>query len=279
MSDLLAIENLSAGYGEATVLSGVSLSIPQGQALALLGRNGMGKTTLINTIVGATRYRGGSIVLDGQDLTQAALRSARRRRRRLGAAGAQYLQVADRRGEHHRGRAARPLGPRQDLCAVSAPEGAPPQSRQSIVRRRAADARDRPRARAQSAHHAAGRAARGPGPDPDRGIAGGLAPHHPRGGRFGARWSSRMRRKSSASPTVPSSSSAAWSCTRATAPRSRRTAPSSKPISASPPPARGAECRSTENSLILSVGRSQLGRNGDKYSVFRLTSSCVLASL
>ena len=76
MSDLLAIENLSAGYGEATVLSGVSLSVPQGQALALLGRNGMGKTTLINTIVGATRYRGGRIMLDGKDLTK--LRSDQR---------------------------------------------------------------------------------------------------------------------------------------------------------------------------------------------------------
>lgn len=76
MSDLLAITNLSAGYGEATVLSGVSLSLAQGQALALLGRNGMGKTTLINTIVGATRYRGGSIILNGQELT--TLRSDQR---------------------------------------------------------------------------------------------------------------------------------------------------------------------------------------------------------
>jgi branched-chain amino acid transport system ATP-binding protein len=76
MSDLLAIENLSAAYGEATVLSGVSLSVPQGQALALLGRNGMGKTTLINTIVGATRYRGGRIMLDGKDITK--LRSDQR---------------------------------------------------------------------------------------------------------------------------------------------------------------------------------------------------------
>jgi branched-chain amino acid transport system ATP-binding protein len=70
MPDLLSIENLSAGYGEAIVLSGVSLKIAEGQALALLGRNGMGKTTLVNTIVGVTRYFGGSIVLDGADITR-----------------------------------------------------------------------------------------------------------------------------------------------------------------------------------------------------------------
>jgi branched-chain amino acid transport system ATP-binding protein len=70
MPDLLTIENLSAGYGEAVVLSNVSLSLAEGQSLALLGRNGMGKTTLVNTIVGVTRYLGGTIVLDGNDITR-----------------------------------------------------------------------------------------------------------------------------------------------------------------------------------------------------------------
>ena len=69
MPDLLTIERLSAGYGEAVVLSNVSLSLVEGKALALLGRNGMGKTTLINTIVGVTRRFGGSIALDGADIT------------------------------------------------------------------------------------------------------------------------------------------------------------------------------------------------------------------
>src|SRR5262249_27024763 len=67
--ELLAIDRLRAGYGEAVVLSDISLSLREGQALALLGRNGMGKTTLINTIVGVTRYLGGSIALDGADIT------------------------------------------------------------------------------------------------------------------------------------------------------------------------------------------------------------------
>jgi branched-chain amino acid transport system ATP-binding protein len=70
MRELLTIEQLSAGYGEAVVLSNVSLSLAEGQALALLGRNGMGKTTLVNTIVGVTRYFGGKIALDGTDITK-----------------------------------------------------------------------------------------------------------------------------------------------------------------------------------------------------------------
>jgi branched-chain amino acid transport system ATP-binding protein len=70
MPDLLRIEHLSAGYGEAVVLSNVSLTLAEGQALALLGRNGMGKTTLINSIVGVTRYFSGKITLDGRDITR-----------------------------------------------------------------------------------------------------------------------------------------------------------------------------------------------------------------
>src|SRR6201993_1461816 len=68
MPDLLAIERLCAGYGEAVVLSNISLSLREGEAIALLGRNGMGKTTLINTVVGVTRYFGGRIALDGADI-------------------------------------------------------------------------------------------------------------------------------------------------------------------------------------------------------------------
>jgi branched-chain amino acid transport system ATP-binding protein len=56
---------LSAGYGEAVVLHDVSLTLGEGQTLALLGRNGTGKTTLINTLAGATRQHAGSIHLAG----------------------------------------------------------------------------------------------------------------------------------------------------------------------------------------------------------------------
>ncbi len=65
MVELLKILDLSAGYGEAVVLHDVSLTLGEGQTLALLGRNGTGKTTLINTLAGATRQHGGSIHLGG----------------------------------------------------------------------------------------------------------------------------------------------------------------------------------------------------------------------
>jgi len=69
MPDVLEIEGLSAGYGEALVLSGVSLTIAEGSAMALLGRNGMGKTTLVNSVIGVTRRFDGTIRLDGRDIT------------------------------------------------------------------------------------------------------------------------------------------------------------------------------------------------------------------
>jgi branched-chain amino acid transport system ATP-binding protein len=69
MPDLLNVQGLTAGYGEAVVLSDVTFKFAEGQALALLGRNGMGKTTLVNSIIGVTRHIGGTISLDGRDIT------------------------------------------------------------------------------------------------------------------------------------------------------------------------------------------------------------------
>ena len=70
MPDLLQLDHLSAGYGEALILNDVSLRIAEGQSLALLGRNGTGKTTLLNSIVGLTRWRRGSVFLGGRDVTR-----------------------------------------------------------------------------------------------------------------------------------------------------------------------------------------------------------------
>ncbi|HZP19052.1 MAG TPA: ABC transporter ATP-binding protein [Bauldia sp.] len=72
MADLLVLAGVSAGYGDATVIAGIDLGLGERKALALLGRNGTGKTTLINTIVGLTRLGGGTIRLAGRDVTRLA---------------------------------------------------------------------------------------------------------------------------------------------------------------------------------------------------------------
>ena len=69
MPELLRVRGLRAGYGEGVVIDGIDLSLDEGQSLALLGRNGTGKTTLLASLVGVTRHRGGSIELAGRDLT------------------------------------------------------------------------------------------------------------------------------------------------------------------------------------------------------------------
>jgi len=69
MAELLRVEALRAGYGQAVVLQDVSLALDAGGSLALLGRNGTGKTTLIDSLVGVTRRFSGRIVLDGVELT------------------------------------------------------------------------------------------------------------------------------------------------------------------------------------------------------------------
>ena len=72
MAELLHVQGLSAGYGEAIVLQDVSFALDEGATLALLGRNGTGKTTLINTLAGATRQHAGSITLAGTALHKLA---------------------------------------------------------------------------------------------------------------------------------------------------------------------------------------------------------------
>jgi branched-chain amino acid transport system ATP-binding protein len=82
MADALVIEHMRAGYGEAVVIPDLSLTVPRGQALALLGRNGAGKTTLINSIVGVTKRFSGRVALGGADLSR--LRADKRARAGIG---------------------------------------------------------------------------------------------------------------------------------------------------------------------------------------------------
>lgn len=65
---LMQVEGLTCGHGDAVVLSDVSFTLEAGRSLALLGRNGTGKTTLIDTLVGATRRFAGRIVLAGREI-------------------------------------------------------------------------------------------------------------------------------------------------------------------------------------------------------------------
>jgi len=72
MAELLHLEKLWAGYGEAVVLEDIALTLNEGDSLSLLGRNGMGKTTLLSTLMGAASYRSGTMRFAGQDLSQVA---------------------------------------------------------------------------------------------------------------------------------------------------------------------------------------------------------------
>ena len=69
---LLALRDIRAGYGSAVVLDGVSLELPERGSLAVLGRNGVGKSTLLLTIMGYTRVGRGCILWRGEDVTQQA---------------------------------------------------------------------------------------------------------------------------------------------------------------------------------------------------------------
>ena len=69
---LLVLEDVRAGYGSAIVLDGVSLSLPERGGLAVLGRNGVGKSTLLLTIMGYTQVGRGRILWRGEDITRRA---------------------------------------------------------------------------------------------------------------------------------------------------------------------------------------------------------------
>jgi branched-chain amino acid transport system ATP-binding protein len=116
---LLTLRELRAGYGESIVLDGVSLDVAEGGSLAVLGRNGVGKTTLLATIMGCTQVRSGATLWRGRDIT----RLAPYRRARLGIGWVaqereifpsltveENLTVAARPGQHHE----RSQGPLQE---------------------------------------------------------------------------------------------------------------------------------------------------------------------
>lgn len=105
---MLETRKLTGGWGPTLVVEDLSLRVAAGETVAIIGRNGVGKSTLLELIIGRAQRRGGSIVLDGGDLT--ALASHERARRGLGYVPqsrevfpsltvAEHLQVAQRPGE------------------------------------------------------------------------------------------------------------------------------------------------------------------------------------
>ena len=144
MADMLELRDVRAGYGDAVVLDGISLAVGEKRSLAILGRNGVGKSTLLLTIMGYTRLHRGAVSWKGQDIS----RLPPHRRARLGIGWvAQEREIFPS------------LNVEENLCVaaragawtlervrlVPAPEGAARQFGQPALGRRAADARHRPR--------------------------------------------------------------------------------------------------------------------------------------
>jgi branched-chain amino acid transport system ATP-binding protein len=106
MAELLALDNVTSGYGQSIVLDKVSLRLEEGGTLALLGRNGVGKTTLLITLMGFTRLHGGTLRWRGSDL--AALPSYERARAGLGWVPQERFMFPSLTVEEHLTAVARP---------------------------------------------------------------------------------------------------------------------------------------------------------------------------
>ena len=85
--NLLSVRNLNVYYGESHILRNVDLSIAPGEMVCLIGLNGVGKTTMLKTIIGLLRQRSGSLKLDGNELSALPPPSTGSLRHRLRAPG------------------------------------------------------------------------------------------------------------------------------------------------------------------------------------------------
>ena len=106
MAELLAVEGLTAGYGDSVVLEDISFALEEGDSLALLGRNGVGKTTLLVTLMGFTRVHGGALRWRGQDI--GAMASYRRAGAGLGWVPQERFMFPSLTVEEHLTAVARP---------------------------------------------------------------------------------------------------------------------------------------------------------------------------
>src|ERR1700684_2319087 len=115
MPELLGMDDVSAGYGDAIALERVSLALDEGDSLALLGRNGVGKTTLLITLMGLTRMRGGSLRWRGGSLSN--MRTHERARAGIGWVPQERGMFPSLTVEEHLTSVARPSG-KWDLARV-----------------------------------------------------------------------------------------------------------------------------------------------------------------
>jgi len=106
MAELLAVEGITAGYGESVVLEDLSFALEEGDSMALLGRNGVGKTTLLVTLMGLTRLHRGTLRWRGADL--AALPTHRRSHAGLGWVPQERFMFPSLTVEEHLTAVARP---------------------------------------------------------------------------------------------------------------------------------------------------------------------------
>ena len=157
MADCLALHDVSAGYGETVVLERVSLGVAEGGTLAVLGRNGVGKTTLLATVLGHTTLHAGAIAFRGQPIER--LRPFQRARLGIGYVPQEREIFPSLNVDENLGVAAR-AGARWTRERIyelfPSLADAPAQHGQSALRRRTADAGDRPCADGQSVAAAAG---------------------------------------------------------------------------------------------------------------------------
>jgi branched-chain amino acid transport system ATP-binding protein len=106
MAELVGLDGVTAGYGESVVLDDVSLALDEGDSLALLGRNGVGKTTLLVTLMGLTRVHGGALRWRGGNL--AALSTFQRAQAGIGWVPQERYMWASLTIEEHLTAVARP---------------------------------------------------------------------------------------------------------------------------------------------------------------------------
>ena len=106
MAKLLAVDRVTAGYGDSIILEDVSFDLDDAGSLALLGRNGVGKTTLLLTLMGMTRLQSGTIVWRGTDVS--ALPAFRRARAGIGWVPQERFMFASLTVDEHLSVVARP---------------------------------------------------------------------------------------------------------------------------------------------------------------------------